>query len=218
MRDGYYLIKRAVRKPDGKTRQQLACDYAHTFLAAGNYEERMATPYESVFTSEDGLLMQDARDDVYRLYCQEHVGVSVGYTDPEDHVSFEMEFMAALADKCNAALDAGDMAEACRLADVAADFHARHLENWIDDLCDTIDKVADTKFYRGVSKLTRGYVHADAEAVADVADALAEAKDATVHASRAATSSTSAGCAVRAASSIDCAAASHAHENVLAEA
>ena len=48
-------------------RQELAVDFAGSILAAGSYEERRATPYESVFTSETGLLMQEARDDVYRF-------------------------------------------------------------------------------------------------------------------------------------------------------
>ena len=32
---GYDLMARAVKRPDARTRQSLACDYAHTFLAAG---------------------------------------------------------------------------------------------------------------------------------------------------------------------------------------
>ena len=64
--EGFEDIRRYLRKCDTGTRQELAVDYAHTFLAAGNYESFAATPYESVFTSETGLLMQDARDEVYK--------------------------------------------------------------------------------------------------------------------------------------------------------
>jgi len=179
MNEGYALIAHELRRPDGSTRQRLACDYAHTFLAAGNYDDHMATPYESVFTSEDGLLMQEARDDVYRMYCAEHVGLPADNHEPEDHLTFELEFMAVLADRMNEALADGNFGEAHRLAAVSRDFHTRHLESWIDNLCDGIDRVAETRFYRGVSKITRGFVHMDDETIEEIDEllaALAESK------------------------------------------
>ena len=62
---GYDDMRRYLRHVNSGTRQALACDYAHTFLAVGNYETFAATPFESVFTSQLGLMMQEARDEVY---------------------------------------------------------------------------------------------------------------------------------------------------------
>ena len=170
--EGLRMMTGAIVKADARTRQKLASDYAHTFLAAGNYEERMAVPYESVYTSEDGLLMQEARDDVYRMFCNEHLGVQEGKQEPEDHISFECEFMALLADRLNDALAQRDWHEAKRLASTAFVFHGNHLENWIDDLCDAVDRCAQTKFYLGLSKATRAFVHADADSVAEIAQSV----------------------------------------------
>lgn len=172
--EGYEDMRRYLRHANSGTRQALACDYAHTFLAAGNYETFAATPFESVFTSELGLMMQEARDDVYKMYCAEHIQPSADLHVPEDHVSFEFEFLATVIERTNAALLASDLARACDLAQTAADFHREHQLNWIDDLCDAVLDVAETRFYRGVSKVTRGFVHMETEVIADELDVLQE--------------------------------------------
>lgn len=172
--EGYADIRRYLRHANGGTRQELACDYAHTFLAAGNYETFAATPYESVFTSEMGLLMQEARDEVYKTFCSQHIQPDESLHLPEDHISFEFEFVATMLDRINDAILGGAFGHACELAQVVSDFHRDHQLNWIDDLCDSIDDVAQTRFYKGVGKVTRGFVHADTEVIADEIDALRE--------------------------------------------
>ena len=47
-----------------------------------------------------------------------------------------------------------------------------HQLNWIDDLCDAVLDVAETRFYRGVAKVTRGFVHMETEVIADELEAL----------------------------------------------
>ena len=175
--EGYADIRRYLRHANGGTRQELACDYAHTFLAAGNYETFAATPYESVFTSEMGLLMQEARDEVYKTFCSQHIQPDESLHLPEDHISFEFEFVATMLDRINDASLDGAFGYACELAQVVSDFHRDHQLNWIDDLCDSIDDVAQTRFYKGVGKVTRGFVHADTEVIADEIDALRELAD-----------------------------------------
>ena len=119
-------------------------DYAHTFLAAGNYESFAATPYESVFTSETGLLMQDARDEVYKMYCAEHVQPNETLHTPEDHVTFEFEFVATLLERTNDALREGEVEKALHYARTAQEFNEKHQLNWIDDLCDAVMDCAQT--------------------------------------------------------------------------
>lgn len=152
-------------------RQALASDYAHTFLAAGGYEERYATPFESVFTSKDGLIMQDARDDVYRTYRMEGLNVEQKENSfvPEDHLSIEFEFMATLCDRHTKALEAGDANEADRILALEAEFSKNHQMNWVDALCDIIDSCAQTHFYKGVGKVVRGFVHQESQLLAEEA-------------------------------------------------
>lgn len=168
-------MARYLARASRNARQELAVDFAGSILAAGSYEERRATPYESVFTSENGLLMQEARDDVLRYYCEAHVEVEPTLQTPEDHLSFECEFMAALAERSIEALHASDPAWALELVRTQQAFHREHLSNWVDDYCDCLEECANTRFYQGVSHLTRGFVAEDALMLADMVDALSEA-------------------------------------------
>lgn len=172
--EGYEDMRRYLRHANSGTRQALACDYAHTFLAAGNYETFAATPFESVFTSELGLMMQEARDGVYKMYCEQHIQPQADLHVPEDHVSFEFEFLATVIERTNAALLASGFDRARDLAQTVSDFHVQHQLNWVDDLCDAVLDVAETRFYRGVSKVTRGFVHIETDVIADELDVLQE--------------------------------------------
>ena len=172
--EGYEDMSRYLAKGASNAREQLAVDYAHVFLAAGNYETYAATPYESVFTSEVGLLMQEARDEVYKMYCEEHVQPDESLHVPEDHITFEFQFMATLIERMNDALQAGEFEETLYYAQTCKKFHQEHQINWVDDLCDAIMDCAKTRFYRGVSKVTRGYVHMETEVIDDVIAALQE--------------------------------------------
>lgn len=165
--EGYRDMKAYLQKLTTGTRQQLASDYAHTFLAAGNYETFAATPYESVFTSEEGLMMQDARDEVYKMYCDEHMQPDESLHIPEDHVSFEFQFLALLLDRLNEALVERDWERASTYAQKIEKFHTEHQLNWIDDFCDAIEDVALTTFYAGVSKVTRGFIHSETAVIKD---------------------------------------------------
>ena len=166
---GYATIKEYLRHRDAGTRQELAVDYAHTFLSAGMYDTVMAPPYESVFTSEQHLLMQEARDGAVAFYRAEGIDLPADNTTPEDHVSFEMQFMARLIDRAVEAIDEGDDAEFARLVGVQDRFLAEHLENWIPAFTQAIDEHARTDFYRGVASLTRGFLALDREVVDDLA-------------------------------------------------
>ena len=177
--EGYRDIARYLAKRNASTREKLAVDYAHTFLAAGNYETFAATPFESVFTSEMGLLMQEARDEVYKMYCAEHIQPDESLHVPEDHVSFEFQFLATLLERMNDALADGNVEEAARYANLSRDFHEAHQLNWIDDLCDAVMDCALTRFYKGVSKVTRGFVHAETEVMSDIVEMLDEILGAT---------------------------------------
>ncbi|MGI6032176.1 MAG: TorD/DmsD family molecular chaperone [Coriobacteriales bacterium] len=172
--EGYREMKAYLQTLTTGTRQQLACDYAHTFLAAGNYETFAATPYESVFTSEEGLMMQDARDETYKMYCDEHMQPNESLRIPEDHLSFQFQFIALLLDRLNEAIDKHDWQQASTYANRIEKFHTEHQLNWVGDFCDTVEDVAQTTFYTGISKVTRGFVKSETDVIRDEAELFAD--------------------------------------------
>lgn len=169
MAEGAKNVKRAVRRVNSGTREDLAVDYAHTFLGAGTTKgESRACPYESVFTSRDGLIMQEARDDVYRYMLNEHLEPDTNLRIPDDHLAFVFEFMANLCKRFNEALEADDIPEARRLLNVQRDFFEKHIYSWISRFCDAVEACCRTSFYRGVSQMTRGFVAVDHDMLAEM--------------------------------------------------
>ena len=88
MAEGLHDMERALSKRHSGTRQELAVDFTGAFAGTSSWKGRYATPYESVFTSEEGLLFQDSYHEVYRLYRQNSVRKSPGYDFPDDHLVY----------------------------------------------------------------------------------------------------------------------------------
>ena len=170
---GYAMIAEYLRHRDTGTRQEIAVDYAHTFLGAGNYDKLMAPPYESVYTSEEHLLMQDARDGALHYYRTEGLDLPEENTTPEDHLGFEMQFMATLVERAAEALRGGDEAEFARLVGVQRGFFSEHLANWLPAFTADIDRHCKTNYYRGVALLTRGLLAEEREVLAGLGEVCA---------------------------------------------
>ena len=167
---GYALIADYLRHRDTGTRQEIAVDYAHTFLGAGNYDKLMAPPYESVYTSEEHLLMQDARDGALSFYRSEDLDLPAENTTPEDHIGFEMQFMAKLVDRSCDALKANDDAEFARLVRVQREFYVQHLANWLPVFIADIERHCKTDYYRGIAQLTRAFLAEEKEQLEGLAE------------------------------------------------
>ena len=146
---GRYLVRRGMN-----ARQDLAVEFARIFLGAGADEKLLATPFESVFTSPEGLLMQDARDECVRFYRQWGMEVNRDLNVPEDHLGFQLQFMAHLCDSANEKMQTGEDAQGVMQAQV--DFLDNHVLNWIDALTERVEKCATLPFYPAIMKIIRG--------------------------------------------------------------
>lgn len=173
---GAQEMERALRHPHSGLREDLAVDYAHIFLAAGSTkDEERGVPFESVYTSEERLLMGPARQAVYKIMLKEGVLPEESLHVPEDHLSFECEFMAHMAAKSVDALKSGDVEEAKRCVEVQQKFRVEHLANWIDDFCAAVIRSGRTRFYCGVALVTKGFVRLDEELLGECALIFSEA-------------------------------------------
>ena len=154
--EGFYGMGRYLKRCGVNVRQDLAVEYARIFLAAGVQGGQSATPYESVFTSPDGLLMQDARDEVVKIYRSQGMDVDKSLNDPEDHLTFEIQFLANMCDKTREAMK--DDEPVCDLLRVQVDFIDQHIFNWLDKLIEQVNAYAVSDFYPSVMRVVRGYL------------------------------------------------------------
>ena len=159
MDEGYRLLKNYMNNAGLDPITDLAVDYARVFLGAGVYEGTVANPYESVYTSPERLIMQDARDEVLAAYLSKGLAVETDYNIPEDHISLEFEFMAHMCAEAKGALEDKNWAG---FGESLAFLH-NHLLNWVPDFCKDIETCSSTDFYQGLAKLTMGYLQIEKE-------------------------------------------------------
>jgi anaerobic sulfite reductase subunit A len=168
---GHQLLQRYFTFSGSDRRTELACEYARIFLAAGIYTETrdVAVPYESVFTSEEQLIMQDARDEVRRWYLREGFMVNSNLHEPEDHLSLELEFIAKLCDTALRLLEESEGVGDARddYSGLVANlenqrvFISTHVLNWLPRLRKAAERYAELTFYIGMLLITEGYLQED---------------------------------------------------------
>ena len=56
MAEGYEMLRDFLARHDADILDELAADFAKVFLASGEYQGKGAFPYESVYTSRQGLV------------------------------------------------------------------------------------------------------------------------------------------------------------------
>ena len=120
-------------------------------------------PYESVYTSPERLMMQDARDEVLVLYRAAGLAKQESWKEGEDHIALELEFEQILCERAIAALEEGDE-DACRALLLSQrNFLEDHLLAWYPMMAADLQKFPRTDFYKGLGKLTDGFLRNDRE-------------------------------------------------------
>lgn len=160
---GFRMLGEAVKKTTPFTLTQLAREYARSFYGAGLPRNTGAYPYESVYTSADHLLMQDARDEVVKFYQSEDLGRKEEFKEPEDHVAFELEFMSRLCDMAANLAAAGDTYGTEDYVRKQQEFFSEHLYNWVPRFCDDLERLALEPFYKAAAIITRAFLYDESE-------------------------------------------------------
>ncbi len=171
---GYARVRRFFNFASSDIRTQLAVEYARVFLAAGVFgnDKLTAVPYESVFTSEEHLMMQASRDDVVRRFLADGFKVNPDLHEPEDHLSFELEYVCHMCAKAAQALEANDMCALAANVDRQVEFIDAHLLNWVGQLYETACEYAKTTFYTGMLLVVMGAAEQSRELLCEVAEQL----------------------------------------------
>ena len=168
--EGYDDIFRYLRKRNTGTRQELAEDFTSTFLGTTVYEGKQAMPYESLFRDTSGLLMQGPRNEVFHTFREAGISLKNELDLPEDHLSFEFEFMAILCDRALAAFLSGDNEEYRAAMKMQIKFFDLHIASWFDDFFNFAMTVVKTRFYRGVLKITKGFLDAESQTMKELVE------------------------------------------------
>lgn len=165
--EGYRLLYDYLKTAWDDSVTELAIDYVRTFIGHGVNGYSAAYPFESVYTSERRLLMQEARAEVLAT-LRENGLMRGSWNEGEDHIALELEFMQRMSLRTADALAARDEDAAVETLRIQHDFMREHLMNWLPMLVMDMLKFSRTAFYHGLGKLAWGYVEYDEEVVAEL--------------------------------------------------
>lgn len=141
---------------------ELSADYAKVFLAAGEVKGNAAFPYESVYTSKSKLVMQEAWDEVRRVYADRGLELKSNLSDiKEDHIAMELQYMAYLCGQYG-------KEEEESLLEEQQEFLQKHLLNWTEKFVADIQTYARTGFYKAIGNLLLGYLEMDESVITEL--------------------------------------------------
>jgi len=165
---GYGLIVKFMSNLWENSLLDLAIDYVRVFIGHGMDMYSAAYPYESVYTSKRRLLMQEARDEVLALYHGAGVIKQESWTEAEDHIALELEFMQIQATRTATALRLGNEEEAVQYMRAQRNFLDDHLCAWVPMMTADMKRLAKTDLYQGLAWLTEGYLAEDLDFMTDL--------------------------------------------------
>lgn len=163
-------MRELLSKVDNESLEQLAVVFDRVFFGMGPITARHAFPYESVYTSDKGIMMQDAYVQVVRTYREQHLAKDSSFTEPEDHIAVELAFVATLSDRTATFLSEGHEDAANETVVQQKAFIESHLLNWIDMFCVDLTKAAGEGFYSELAQFTELFIHEDAALLGEMLD------------------------------------------------
>jgi len=138
-----------------RVRIDAAAEYSALFL---NMSVNPVFPYESVYSNNQGLMMQEAHSDVMAVYQSMNMSPAEDVKLPVDHIGIELEFMSWMCQKEIDAILSGDDDVAKVARDVQSKFLNDHLMRWVPKLCKDISKRARLNAYRGLAEMMQTFL------------------------------------------------------------
>ena len=171
--EGYHQLFDYLKGAWEDSVTELAVDYVRTFIGHGVNGYSAAYPYESVYTSERRLLMQEARAEVLATLRENELKRGT-WNEAEDHIALELEFMQRMALRAAEALAEDAEDEAVAYLRTSYEFMENHLLNWLPMLVTDMRLHSKTLFYQGLGQLTLGTVEEDAAVLRELLDSMEE--------------------------------------------
>lgn len=128
-------------------------DHLYLFVGAG---PALAQPYESVRTSEEGLVFEEETFAVRAAYAKFGLRAPNFNREPDDHIGLEIAFLSDLAGRAAEQLAAGEDAQEIRTA--MRDFLVDHLDRFAGGVVEDVRKHAKTALYKAVAEFTLGFI------------------------------------------------------------
>jgi putative dimethyl sulfoxide reductase chaperone len=122
-------------------------------------------PYESVYLGAKGTPQMQATMAVDVAYAAEGMSLSERTRDQPDFIGFELDFLRHLTQREADAWEGGRCQEAVQAIKRERAFLEEHAGRWIPRFCELMDREARVDFYKGVARITKGFLEGELEDV-----------------------------------------------------
>ncbi len=150
--DGLERLKRYCADWSPDRMAALEDDYTRLFIGVGR---TLAPPYESVYLSEEHILFEKETLAVRNWYRKYGLQVPQLHVLPDDHIGYELFFLARLSGRVVSLLESGETEAAIAVRTDMHRFVENHPFRWVHMFVDRILKYCQTDFYAATGLLTR---------------------------------------------------------------
>ncbi|MDI6885549.1 MAG: molecular chaperone TorD family protein [archaeon] len=163
---GFRMINEFMKKSKGKEvdalHEDLVQEYTRLFIGPFKLPVQ---PYEAWWVS--GHLLGEPLVKVKAFYRKAGIAKSSEYKEPEDHIAFELKFMHYLCEEGLAA-DTRERLKEC--LQLQREFLDEHILKWVPAFCDALYNYERSDFYKGIAKLTKGFILLEDAVVKDLVE------------------------------------------------
>jgi TorA maturation chaperone TorD len=135
-------------------REILAIDFTKIF----NNPETKFMPFEGLMLLHETELLGEWARAVAKFMADVGYRVAPESGEAADHIAVELSFLADLAHREGAALEAGDDALATQARQIQTDFLERHIGRWVDKFTKRVRSHSDTAFYPAMARLAADFI------------------------------------------------------------
>jgi len=148
--------------PDKACTDILAADFAAIYLNGA----LDASPFESYWVSDEHLVCQEAMFELRELYAADGLVVPDWRKRPDDHLAFQLQFVARRLGRIASLSDTDFASQADALWRSLAKVLDHHLLRWLPDFAGRVSVRCDTDFYAALFLLTHVWCEQLRDAVA----------------------------------------------------
>jgi TorA maturation chaperone TorD len=168
MQEGLRLISNFIssfkNQPQEEILRRIAIDRTRLFRGISE-KHSPPPPYESFYREQ--RLRGEASAEACRFYSKVGVTLPEEWTESPDYLGVEIDFMRRLCQNEEEARVNNQPEKALEFLRAAMDFLKDHLLKWAPSFLDRMYEMADLDFYRGLAKLTSGFLKYDGHLVGE---------------------------------------------------
>jgi TorA-specific chaperone len=136
----------------------LGAAHARFFYGVGGYET--VAPYRSIYTTERGLLCQQATAEMERVLQQHRLRLGDTVCEPADHLSIQLEVMSQLATRFAEAGEQEESVLASLRAEQAA-FLSRQILSWLAEFVNRVVVIDELGYHAGLASVLMAVLEQD---------------------------------------------------------